>query len=336
MSDDSDILDLTDALPCAADSSGGAPLTAKPSVPDVPMILGEAAFRYIGQGMTGPEFTAYVQSYNFGSVPPTQLVIHNTYIPDASWAPASSNPATKWDRDETWLSIEQIYAKRRRQLDAVMRYYRDTYGWDRGPHLFIDNIWIWLFTPMYDIGIHAAEGNSYHLGGKLHYSIGIETVGYFSQVGWPSGMQSLLRTAVQALQRRLQTFQIIYKAAERHHPELHQASIAFHNDYNKSACPGAAITPEYAIPILSAAPATTEQQIKRYTVKRSATAGATIRSAPRRSSAVLGRIRPGDPWQGEEERGEVVNLQGFGMTDIWIKNSKGQCVWSGLLEQVKK
>lgn len=251
MTDDGDNLDLTHALPCAANSAGGAALFAKPSSPDVPMTLGEAAFRYIGRGLTGPEFVAYVDTYDFGSVLPDQLVIHNTYIPDASWAPASANPASKWDRNEASLTDTQIYAKRHSQLDALMRYYRDTYGWDRGFHLLVDDLFIWLFTPMYDIGIHAAEGNSYRLGGKLHYSIGIETVGYFAQVGWPMPMQSLLRTAVQALQKRLKTFDIVYREAPHHHPELHQGSIAFHNDYNKAACPGAFITPAYVMGILS-------------------------------------------------------------------------------------
>lgn len=212
-------------------------------------------FAYIGQALTGPEFVAYVATYNFGSVLPDQLVIHNSANPDASWAPLDSDPANNWDRDEAGLTEAQIKAKRKGQLDAIMRYYRDTLGWEAGPHLFVDERWIWLFTPMYEIGVHAMEGNSYKdAAGKLHYTIGIETIGWFGKVGWPPSMQVLLRTAAQALRSRLRTFDIIYKSAPRHQPQLHQGSIAFHRDYNKAECPGAIITPAYAIPILAAAP----------------------------------------------------------------------------------
>jgi hypothetical protein len=246
---DLDTLDLTNALPCAADAAGGEDPSAKPG--GAPMLLSETPFRYDGRGLTGPEFKAYVASYDFGMVPPDQLVFHNTYLPDASWAPVSANQPTWWDRAEAGLSLAQIYAKRKAQLDAIMRYYRDTYGWDRGPHLFVDDLWIWLFTPMYDIGIHAAEGNSYRDSrGKLHYSLGIETVGYFASHGWPAPMQALLRTAVGALAKRLK-IALVYKQAPLHRPELHQGSIAFHRDYNKAACPGSVITPAYAIDALT-------------------------------------------------------------------------------------
>jgi hypothetical protein len=337
MSDDTGLLDLTDALPCAAGAAGGLDVSEKPGTIDVPMLLGELRFRYIGKGLTGPEFEQYVQSYDFGSVPPDQLIIHNTYIPDASWASVSANQRTWWDRNEAGLAENQIYAKRAQQLDGLMRFYRDTYGWDRGPHLFVDERWIWLFTPMYDIGIHAAEGNSYRdKGGRLHYSIGIETVGYFTERGWHPQQAALLRQAVQALARRLKTFQIVYKSASHHHPELHQGSIAFHSDYNKAACPGRFITPAYAIGVLAGEPpTTTTTSAPRYRVKRAVTAGATIRSAPRRKSAVLGRLRAGDAWAGDAENGEQVTLAGFGTSKIWIHDPQRGYVWAGLLDEVE-
>lgn len=210
-------------------------------------------FSYIGEALTADEFVAYVARYDFGSVLPDQIVLHNSANPDASWAPLDTDSRNNWDRNEAGLALDQIKAKRVHQLDAIRDYYRDTNGWSAGPHLFIDDLWIYLFTPMYDIGVHAKEGNSYHdAAGKLHYSIGIETVGYFATHGWPAPMQELLRVAVQALQGRLKTFEIVYKSAPRHQPAAHQGSIAFHRDYNKAECPGPFITPAYAIPILAA------------------------------------------------------------------------------------
>lgn len=76
-------------------------------------------------------------------------------------------------------------------------------------------------------------------------------------------------------------------------------------------------------------------QIGRYKVRAAVTAGATIRSAPRRNAAVLGRLRAGDSWQGGEVWGEKVTLAGFGTSDIWIVDERGRAVWSGLLEEVR-
>lgn len=207
-------------------------------------------FSYIGQAKTGQQFIDYVGSYDFGSVPPSYLVIHHTYNPDASWAPISTNQASWWNRNEAGLNNDQIKSKRKPQLDSIKNYYVGK-GWTTGPHLFIDEKWIWLFTPMYDIGTHAASGNSYHDASGLHYSIGIETVGYFEYYGWPESMQKLLQIAVQSLQARLGNFDIVYMHAPTNTPAAHDHQISFHRDYNKDACPGAVITSEYAIRVLS-------------------------------------------------------------------------------------
>lgn len=222
-------------------------------------VLSSQPFAYIGQALSGEEFVDYVRGYDFGSVPPDYVVIHNTANPDASWAKLNNDPLIKWDRNEAGLSESQIKAKRKSQLDAIKNYYISQ-GWTTGPHLFVDERWIWLFTPMYEIGTHSKSGNSYHdAAGKLHYSVGIETVGYFEQSGWPQSMQTLLQIAVQTLRDRLHTFEIVYKTGPTNTPSAHAQSISFHRDYNKPGCPGAMISPEYAIPILRtpyAAPAT--------------------------------------------------------------------------------
>jgi len=211
-----------------------------------------APFAYIGRPLTNTEFIQYVRGYNFGPILPSFVVIHNSANPDASWAKLNNNPAIKWDRDESTLSTAEIIDKRTEQLAKIRDYYIRL-GWDSGPHLFIDERWIWLFTPMAVVGTHAKSGNSYHdSAGHLHYSIGIETVGWFGQVGWPAPMQILIRTAVQSLQKRLANFAIEYHHAPTNDPAAHDHSISFHSDYNKPSCPGAYITPSYAIPILAA------------------------------------------------------------------------------------
>lgn len=208
-------------------------------------------FAYIGMALSGAAFVDYVASYNFGRILPSFIVIHNSAKPDASWAKLNNDPDIKWDRNEVNLSSNQIKVKRKQQLDHIKNYYVGL-GWTSGPHLFIDERWIWLFTPMNTVGTHAKSGNGFYDDkGVLHYSIGVETVGWFEHVGWPEGMQRLLQITIQSLQRRLKNFEIVYVNAPTNQPELHDHSISFHRDYNKPACPGAFITPAYAIPILS-------------------------------------------------------------------------------------
>src|SRR4051812_28639705 len=184
--------DLTGAIPFDRDAADNAPA-----------VLGASAgpFLYLGTGLTAPAFATYVASYNFGRIPPSYVVLHHTAIPSTLVNRFPSGAV--WDADERGLSEAQIYQKRTRQLDNLRNFYRDTLGWDRGPHLFIDEKYIWLFTPMNAVGIHAKEGNSYTLGGKLHYSIGIEVVGYYEDKPWPAPVAANVRAALHAISTRL-------------------------------------------------------------------------------------------------------------------------------------
>jgi hypothetical protein len=209
-------------------------------------------FLYIGQALTADEFTAYVASYDFGPVPPDFIVLHHTAKPstrasvcmdapdDASYCAANVH----WDGGEEGLTEEQIKQRRLGRLRNIMTYYRDSLGWDRGPHLFIDDRYIYLFSPMAEIGIHAAEGNSYEDGAGLHYSIGIEVVGYYEHVHWPPEIERLVGHCVAVLKRRLGTFELVS------HPRA--GGISSHRDYNKPRCPGHAITNDYYLGVVQA------------------------------------------------------------------------------------
>lgn len=235
MTDFSDIL----AGPLPFDRDAAADTPQKPQE----AVLGESAFKYIGAGKTVPEFAAYVQAYHFGSVPPDYVVLHHTAVPSTLAAPYPSGAV--WDSHEVGLTARQIYAKRTKQLDQLRDYYAGL-GWDRGPHLFIDDTYIWLFTPMYDVGIHAKQGNSYHdSGGKLHYSIGIEVIGYYEKVGWPVSVARNVGMAIALLKKRLGTFDYVDKPWA--------GGISAHRAYNKPACPGGRIQPAYYMPILKRA-----------------------------------------------------------------------------------
>lgn len=236
----SDSFDLTGAMPFDRDAAE----------PQRPGVLAVGPFAYEGRGYSAEQFARYVQAYNFGKIPPDQIVLHHTAIPSASWARFSSGAV--WDANEAGLSNSQIHTKRIKQLDQLRDYYHDTLGWSAGPHLFIDDRLIWTFTPMAFVGIHAKEGNSYRdANGRLHYSIGIEVIGYYEHVTWPPKVAALVRAACQALSSRL-GITLEYQPGPKHDPARHAGSLSSHRDFNKPACPGAAITEAFYVAAVAA------------------------------------------------------------------------------------
>lgn len=195
-------------------------------------------FLWIGRGLRLYEFESYVESYQFGSLPPTFVVLHHTAVPGTVYA---NNGGWLWDVNEDGLSEDAIYRKRLGQLVNIRTFY-ESLGWKKGPHLFIDERWIWLFTPMYNQGIHAAGGNgTIHDGGK-DYSIGIEVVGNYSQKRWPLAIETNVAGAVWALHNKLQTFALLLGVGP--------GFISGHRDYNKPSCPGDAIEDAYYMGVI--------------------------------------------------------------------------------------
>lgn len=215
-----------------------APRDATPNAPapSPTYQIASTGFLYEGKGYTPDEFIRYVDRYDFGSVPPNFIVLHHTFRPSISTASAGAQ--YDWDSGEAGMTDQQIYAKRKRRLDAIRDYYRYTLGWDRGPHLFIDERYIWTFTPMFYVGIHAAEGN----GAIPNYSVGIEVIGYYEYRQWAPPIARNVGLAVAAIRRRLGTFEYVHRRGP--------GAISSHRDYNKPTCPGAAITESYYLRVL--------------------------------------------------------------------------------------
>ena len=206
-------------------------------------------FLYIGKGLTADEFTDYVNAYNFGTRPPDYVVLHHTEVPGTRHA---TQGGWTWDAGESGKTAEQIYRQRRKRLASIRDFYRGK-GWDRGPHLFIDDRYIWLFSPMRQTARHAGQGGSgfKDASQRLHYSIGIEVVGNYTQVKWPPAVERMVGHAVAVLQKRLGTFQLEYREdAPKHTASGRVGSICSHRDFNKPSCPGNAITEDYYIGVL--------------------------------------------------------------------------------------
>ena len=204
-------------------------------------------FKFDGRGLTAAEFTAHVRSFAFPPVPPAHVVLHHTASPSTR----ETFEAGTWVWfDDPGASAETIKAKRAQQLVNMREFYRwhknpktgQMESWDRGPHLYIDDRWIWLFTPLNTFGIHAIGGNTLRdAQGTARYAIGIEVVGHYTRHEWPRPVAELVGHAVAALRDRLGTFDLEHRKLGVFGPGQ-LGGISSHRDYNKPSCPGDRIT----------------------------------------------------------------------------------------------
>lgn len=157
----------------------------------------------INKRLTLQEFRDYVKRYDFGSLPADKLVLHHT------WRPAKE----AWQGEWTIAGLKKYYEQK---------------GWPVGPHLFVAEDGIWLFTPMRKNGIHAGSLNP--------RSIGIEVVGDYNTEKWSGQTKVNALGAIQVLMERL---------------GLTENDIFFHRDASPKSCPGWAITKEWLFKELS-------------------------------------------------------------------------------------
>ena len=64
-------------------------------------------------------------------------------------------------------------------MQNFVTYYRDEKGWSAGPHLFVDDKAIWVFTPLTVSGIHSPSYNM--------VAIGLEMLGNYDSDAFDSG-----------------------------------------------------------------------------------------------------------------------------------------------------
>lgn len=143
------------------------------------------------------EFRDYISAFNFGAQPADKLVIHHTWRP------------TK----DKWQGAHSI--------QGLKRYYEGK-GWPAGPHIFVADDGIWLFSTMRLDGIHAGELN--------HRSIGIEVVGDYDNEKWTGKTKENALETIKLLMSQL---------------GIDMQSIFFHRDVSSKSCPGKAITKDW-------------------------------------------------------------------------------------------
>jgi len=100
----------------------------------------------IGQSFTPSAFQQYVDTVAFDTWRPQFVVLHNTAAPTLA----------------NWHSVPG--ETRMRNLES---FYRDVQQWSAGPHIFVADDLIWVFTPLNVSGIHSPSWNSISWGVEM-------------------------------------------------------------------------------------------------------------------------------------------------------------------------
>jgi hypothetical protein len=112
----------------------------------------------VGKNFTPDEFDSYCHTLQWNAWRPSFIVLHNTAVPSLAQRP------------------EGLTEQHMRALEG---YYRDTQKWKAGPHLFVDDKQIWVFTPLTVSGTHSPSWNK--------VSLGVEMLGDYETEAFDSG-----------------------------------------------------------------------------------------------------------------------------------------------------
>ena len=112
----------------------------------------------VGTSFTPDDFDSYCHTLVWNAWRPSFLVVHNTGIPSLA---QRSKGLTK-----THIHNLEVF-------------YRDQQRWKAGPHLFVDDKQIWVFTPLIVSGTHSPSWNK--------VALGIEMLGDYERESFDSG-----------------------------------------------------------------------------------------------------------------------------------------------------
>jgi hypothetical protein len=125
----------------------------------------------VGTAFSPADFDTYCHGLQWSAWRPSFVVVHNTQIPSLA---QRANGLTK----QHILDLEAFY--------------RDTQKWKGGPHLFVDDKQIWVFTPLTVSGTHSPSWNK--------VALGVEMLGDFEKEPFDAGRGlKVRRNAVSAV-----------------------------------------------------------------------------------------------------------------------------------------
>ena len=111
----------------------------------------------VGKAFSPAEFAKYVAALSFDSWRPEFCVRHNTGSPTLAMRPDG-------------LTAQHI---------ENLKSYYETLGWHAGPHLFVDDRQIWVFSSLLHPGVHSPSWNG--------ISFGVEQLGEFGSEDYTTG-----------------------------------------------------------------------------------------------------------------------------------------------------
>jgi hypothetical protein len=128
----------------------------------------------VGRAFTADEFADYCAELRTEerSWHPELIVVHNTQIPSLA----------------DWHNVPGAH-----RMAGLQSYYRDEMHWSAGPHLFVADDVIWIFTPLTTPGVHSPSWNA--------VSWGVETVGDYEREELPESVFNNLVSALVSLHR---------------------------------------------------------------------------------------------------------------------------------------
>jgi len=168
----------------------------------------------IGKEYGIEQFARYLAELEFTDWQPTAITIHHCAAPSLAQRPRGFLP-------QHMLNLKEFYEGKR---------------WSAGPHMFIDDHAVWLFSPMTAKGIHAVSFN--------RDSIGIEMLGDYDSEDPTSGRGlAVVRLTAQVVKHLMRKLDIDY------------SGIRFHWDDPKTSktCPGTKITKEWFLEMVAKA-----------------------------------------------------------------------------------
>jgi hypothetical protein len=112
----------------------------------------------VGEAFTVDEFDTYCHGLQWMAWRPSFIVLHNTEVPSLAERPVGFTT---------------------QHMQGFVQYYRDQKHWSAGPHLFVDDKRIWVFTPLTVSGVHSPSWN------KL--ALGVEMLGDYEREAFDTG-----------------------------------------------------------------------------------------------------------------------------------------------------
>ena len=100
----------------------------------------------VGASFSPAGFDQYCHSLHWLQWRPSFVALHNTEVPTLNQRPDGLTRA---------------------HILGLEAYYRDEQGWSAGPHLFVDDRQIWVFTPLTVSGVHSPCFNKVALGVEM-------------------------------------------------------------------------------------------------------------------------------------------------------------------------